>query len=233
MACRYYDDLICAKIEKWVDTGTRVLKPEETKRFFETVADDKKDQAFVLPLIMVSRNNDIELLQNIKEQRTYDSLTVYSDEDKTVQVNRIPIRLGYQVDIYTKTYIEGDDYVRELLFKMINNPKMIVEIPYNDSSYRHVCYWRVLNNVSDTSSISERIFPGQFTKWTIQLELHDAFLFSVPYRQNWKLFIDDLEVVAPEYMSVLTIQEELPEEAIVEAQPMHIETPIDNQEDNV
>ena len=232
MACRYYDDLICAKLEKWVDTKTRVLKPDETKRFFETLADDKRDKAIVLPVVMVSRNSDIELIQNIKEQRSFNGLSIYQDMDKTVQANIIPIRVGYQIDIYTKTFIEGDNLVRELLFKMINNPKMVIEVPYNDSNYRHVFYWRVLNNVSDTSSIAERIFPGQFTRWTIQIELHDTFLFSIPYRRNWKLFIDDLEIVAPEYMSILDVQEELPEEAIVESQPIDIETPQENIEDS-
>lgn len=230
MACRYYDDLICAKIEKWADTKTRVLKPDETKRFFETLADDNRDKTIKLPVIMISRNSDIELIQNIKEQRTFDGLSVYQDNDKTVQINRIPIKLGYQVDIYTKTYIEGDDYVRELLFKMINNPKMVIEVPYNDSNYKHVCYWRVLNSVTDTSSIAERVFPGQFTKWTIQLELHDAFLFSIPYRLNWKLYIDDLEIVAPKYMSAINDQEELPEETIEETQPIHVEIPLEKQE---
>ena len=233
MAVRYYDDLICAKLKKWVgeNSNLRVLKPDETKRLFEVTADDGKDKAFKLPLIAVSRNNDIELIQNIKESRSYDGLTVYQDNDKTVQLNVIPIRFGYQIDIYTKTYNEGDEYLREFLFKLINNPKMVIEIPYHDSYIRHNCYWRVLNSVSDTSSISERIFSGQFTRWTIQLEMHDTFLFSVPYRKNWKLFIDDLEIVAPEYMNYLDAPEELPEEAIVEAQPMYIETPVENQED--
>jgi hypothetical protein len=48
-----------------------------------------------------------------------------------------------------------------------------------------------LSSVSDTSDISERIFPGQFYCWTIQLEIQDAFLFSLPYRQNWKLCFDE------------------------------------------
>jgi hypothetical protein len=41
--------------------------------------------------------------------------------------------------------------------------------------------------VSDTSDIPTHIFPGQFYKWTIQLELQDGFLFSIPQKQNWKI----------------------------------------------
>jgi hypothetical protein len=41
--------------------------------------------------------------------------------------------------------------------------------------------------VSDTSDISTHVFPGQFYKWTIQLELQDGFLFSIPQKQPWKI----------------------------------------------
>lgn len=193
MACRYYDDLIVGKLKKWLpDNSTlRVLKPDETKKLFELTADDGKDKPFKLPLLAVSRNNDIELLLNIKNPRSYDGLKVASDEEGTYQMNVIPIRLQYSLDIYTKTLNEGDEYVRSFLFKLINNPTIKIEIPYNDSHIEHIANIRVLSTVSDTSAISERIFSGQFTRYTIQLEIQDAFLFSVPYRKNWKLYLDD------------------------------------------
>jgi hypothetical protein len=70
----------------------------------------------------------------------------------------------YQLDIYTKTAEEGDEYVRNFLFKLINNPVLKISIPYNDLNVEHIANIRVLDTVSDTSSISERIFSGQFTR---------------------------------------------------------------------
>ena len=70
------------------------------------------------------------------------------------------------------------------LFKLINNPQIIVEIPYNGLNKRHTANLRVLETVSDTSDISQRLFPGQFYRWTIQLELQDGFLFNIPYKSN-------------------------------------------------
>ena len=49
---------------------------------------------------------------------------------------------------------------------------------------RHTANLRVLDTVSDTSDISQRLFPGQFYRWTIQLELQDGFLFNIPYKTN-------------------------------------------------
>lgn len=197
MACRYYDDLIIAKLKKWIpeNSSLRVLKPDETKRLFETIADDKQDQAFKLPFIALSRNTDVKLVANIKNPKSYDGLTIAQTEDTTAQFNVIPIEMTYQLDIYTKTAIEGDEYLRNFLFKLINNPLLKISISYNGIEISHTANIRVLDTVSDTSAISERLFSGQFTRWTIQLELQDAFLFSIPYRDNYKLYIDNSDFI--------------------------------------
>ena len=104
----------------------------------------------------------------------------------TVHMNVIPVKTLYQLDIYTKKQLEADEYVRQFLFKLINNPQIIVEIPYNNYIINHTANLRVLNSVSDTSDIPNHLFPGQFYRWTIQLELQDGFLFSIPYKKNWK-----------------------------------------------
>ena len=201
MAARYYDDVIIAKIKKWVpeESNLRVLKPDESKRLFEITADDKADKAFKLPFIALSRNNDIELLTTVKQPKTYDGLKLAQTEAQTLQLNTIPIKLEYQLDIYTKTYEEGDEYLRNFLFKLINNPAIKIEIPYNGIYVEHIANISVHSTVSDTSAISERIFSGQFTRWTIQFEIKDAFLFSVPYRKNWRLYYDDSTLLLPEY----------------------------------
>lgn len=197
MAIRYYDDAIVAKIQKWLPTASklRVLKPDESNRFYKLTADDNKDAKFKLPLIALSRSNDLPLLSNIKQSKSFDGLKIHSDEAVTVHLNIIPILPSYQLDIYTKTADEGDEYIRNFLFKLINNPKIIIEIPYNDLKIKHVANIRILDTVSDTSNISEHLFPGQFTRWTIQMEVHDAFLFSIPYKNNWHFVLDnELEI---------------------------------------
>ncbi len=206
MACRYYDDLGAMKLQKWLPENSklRILKPDETKRLFETIADDNKDSKIKLPFIALSRNNDIELLLNIKNMKSFNGLVLnrtvwnedkhmweHENEGVTAHLNVIPIKLQYQMDIYTKTYDECDEYVRQYLFKLINNPVIKIEIPYNDAHIEHIANIRVLSTVSDTSAINERLFGGQFTRFTIQMEIHDAFLFSIPYKQNWVLAPDD------------------------------------------
>lgn len=202
MAISYYDDVIIKKLQCWLPEAAkiRVLRPDETSKLFSITADDLKDNAFTLPMLALSRKPDLELLSTVKSQKSFNGLKIPQTiqagliPNKTAQFNVLPIRPEYQLDIYTKTAEEAEEYVRALLFKLINNPSIIIEIPYHNLNIEHIANIRVLSNISDTSAISERIFSGQFTRWTIPFELHDAFLFSIPYRKNWILKVDpDIE----------------------------------------
>lgn len=198
MAINYYDEAITQKIKGWLADSSklRVLSPDESSRLFQLAAEDSNDKPLKLPIIAISRNKDIEIESAIKQSRSFDGLTILSNtkDATTVHLNVIPIKTTYQLDIYTKKKIEADEYVRQYLFKLINNPKIIIEIPYNGYVVQHTANLRVLNTVSDTSDIPTHVFPGQFYKWTIQLELHDGFLFSIPQKAGWKFI--GIEVTA-------------------------------------
>lgn len=190
MAISYYDEAITQKIKNWLADSSklRVLSPDESNRLIQLAADDSNDKPLTLPVIAISRNKDIELESAIKQNKSFDGYILSKDDTTatTVHMNVIPIKTTYQLDIYTKKRIEADEYVRQYLFKLINNPQIIIEIPYNNYIVRHTANLRVLNTISDTSDIPTHIFPGQFYKWTIQLELQDGFLFSIPQKNGWR-----------------------------------------------
>lgn len=197
MAISYYDDAITQKIKNWLaDTSKlRVLSPDESNRLIQLAAEDSNDKPLQLPLIAISRNKDIEIESVIKQNKSFDGLILGQDKNttETIHLNVIPIKTTYQLDIYTKKRIEADEYVRQYLFKLINNPQIIITIPYNGYIVQHTANLRVLNTVSDTSDISTHVFSGQFYKWTIQLELQDGFLFSIPRKRGWTLVMPELE----------------------------------------
>lgn len=190
MAINYYDEAITQKIKSWLADSSklRVISPEESNRLIQLNAEDSNDQPLTLPLIAISRNKDIEIESTIKQNKSFDGLIIGKDSTAatTVHLNVLPIKTTYQLDIYTKKRIEVDEYVRQYLFKLINNPQIIIEIPYNNYIVKHTANLRVLNTISDTSDIATHVFAGQFYKWTIQLELQDGFLFSIPQKKNWK-----------------------------------------------
>ena len=196
MGIRLYDEAIAKKINSWLPKDNnreiKVLKPDETKRLFEIEADEKNDFPITLPLIALSRESTIDVLHKTMQPMSFDGLMLDSDGKQTIQLDAIPISLTYQMDIYTKRYDEGDELLREFLFKLINNPQVVVEFPYNDQHFKHVSTIQIQEQIEDTSDIQQRLFSGQFTRWTIRFDVIGAYLFSIPIVPNVK--IDSLKL---------------------------------------
>ena len=196
MPLNYYDDALIAKINKWIPDNAkiRVLRPDESKRLYELVANDSPTEEFTLPLVALSRDPDFRILSTAKQSKSFDGLHLLNSESQTLQFNVIPITTEYELEIYAKKQEDCNAYVREFVFKLINNPSLKIEIPYNKTNIEHIANIRLLDTVADTSASSERIFGGQFSRYSIHFTLQDAFLFSIPYRRNWKFVLDDTAI---------------------------------------
>lgn len=188
MAIRYYDEALATKINSWLPKSKnrkiQVLKPDEVKRLFTIEADERNDKPIQLPLIAISRDTQIDVLHPTKRAMSFDGMMLESDGKHTIQLDAVPISITYQLDIYTRHFDEGDELLRELIFKIINNSQLTITLPYNNQNLIQVCAMKLQGRVEDTSSISERLFSGQFTRWTLRLNIDGAYLYSIPYVDN-------------------------------------------------
>lgn len=195
MSVKLYDEAIYNLINSWVhDKKMRILKPDETAALFSINADLNADNPLTLPLIALSRNTNIEILDTKKTLFSFDGKSIGGDTKETIQLNAIPIQLGYQLDIYTKFSDEAYEYVREFVFAIVNNPQIYITIPYNGVDLKTKANIRVLSTISDNSDISERLFRDQFTRVTLQIDVMDAYFFSVPFNKNARIesaFVSD------------------------------------------
>lgn len=198
MAIRFYDEALANKIKRWVrNPDMKILKPDETTRLFQTLADTNNDSPITLPLITISREREVELLNTSKQPKTFDGFTIDKNEKVAIKLNVVPIQISYQIDIYTTNIEEADEYVREFIFKLINEPMLMVDICYNDSHILHRSSLWVESTISDNSDISERLFPTQFTRFTIKVVCDNAYLFSVPVMKN--VIIETIGLETMEY----------------------------------
>ena len=46
---------------------------------------------------------------------------------------------------------------------------------------------RLTTDIEDNSAIPERLIPGQFTRFTLNLEVPDAYLWGVDYKSNYHM----------------------------------------------
>lgn len=195
MSISFYDEAIVNKITNWVkNTNVQILKPDETTRFFEITSDQNFDRPIQLPLISISRDRDITILNTQKQVKTFDGIALKSNNNISMPINVIPIEIGYQIDIFTRHMVEADAFIREFVFNFINYPKLKVNIPYNDANLVHESNLWIDSSITDNSDISEKLFSDQFVRFTIKLTVDDAYLFSLPYKENTKLELVELDV---------------------------------------
>ena len=195
MSVKLYDNALVAKLKRWSDkTSLTIVGPNEAARAFAIQADKNNDQPIQLPMIVLSRAGGYNILRMGKEPLSFDGLTLDANHDKAMQLNAIPIDIHYQLDIYTRYFEECDNYTRNIVFNIVNYPKLDIVIPYEGQNIHHDANIRMETAVTDNSSIPERLVPGQFTRMTINIYIDDAYLFDVRVRDVYELKIDDIVV---------------------------------------
>lgn len=170
MAIRFYDNAIIDKIKRWVrDPKMTVYGPQDLSNLIQIVGDESNDHSLDLPLIAISRTSS-EILNTSKRALTYDGGHVAANRKTSQVLNGIPIKLTYQLDIYTRWFAEADEYMRNFVFNMINYPVVRIEIPYNDSRVEHDSTIILNSSIEDNSSVQERPIHGQFTRLTLSFQ---------------------------------------------------------------
>lgn len=201
MAVRFYDEALLKKFQKWTaDTQVQLTGINETRRLFEVVADKTNDKPIQLPLIALSRNGGYTIQEKYKQPRSYNSneFIRMQDANSGASLNAIPIGISYQIDIYARHLAEADEYARNIVFNIINYPKLNIEIPYEDSGLTHDANIRLITDVEDNSDIPERLISGQFTRFTIGIDIDDAYLFDVRIKDNLSIVEGQLHIVQPD-----------------------------------
>lgn len=187
MSFYLYDKAFGDKIKSWVlDKDMKIFYPDETKRFFQQIADDNQDK-ISLPLIAISRDRNIDIKLKNRRYAQQTGKTFKYTEDNADHLNQIPIILRYQIDIYTRYREEADEYVRNFIFNIINYPTLMVEIPYYECGLKQKSFMELEDTIRDNSDIPERLVPGQFTRMTIGVVLRDAQLFSYTVKEIPKI----------------------------------------------
>lgn len=185
MSVSLYDEALVEKIKTWTgESNITVLRPDETSRLFKQIVDTNNDSTIKLPIIAISRDRDVTLLDTHKQAKTFIGAKLASNQTNTITMNVVPISISYQIDVYTSTIKEADMYLREFVFNFINYPKLQVVIPYNGYNYEHFSTLYLNDSISDNSDISERHFPDEFTRFTYKITVDDAYLFSIPINNN-------------------------------------------------
>lgn len=188
MSVGLYDEALLNKLKGWTKgTSVTIVGPDETSRLYQQIADSNGDSPIKLPFISLKRPGGFTILNTGKKALSFDGATLDANYEKAKQLNAIPISIPYQLDIYTRYRNESDEYVRNIVFNIINYPKLDINIPYNNANYIHHSNIRLAGEVDDASSIPERLVSGQFVRMSMNINIDDAYLFDVRYRDVYSI----------------------------------------------
>lgn len=188
MSVGLYDDAFVEKLKKWTkETDVTILTPSEVRNTFAIIADKKNDSPIELPLITLKRPGGFTVLQTGARPLMKSGARLFSNSEVTKNLRAIPISIPYQIDIYTRYQDEADEYARNIVYNIINYPRLDIKIPYYDENYIHYSNIHMNGEVEDTSDIPERLVSGQFTRMTIQIVVDDAYLFDIKYNKTKKI----------------------------------------------
>ena len=192
MALYFYDTALLSKLRYWTQkTNLHIYGPDDTKRLFETIADETNDSPIQLPILCLRRNGGYTILNINKRPLTYDGAFIDRNDDVSTQIDAVPVMINYQLDVYAKFLQEADSYARNLVFNIINYPTLKIDIPYGEKSYfSHYANIRVASDVQDNSAIPERMVPGLFTRLTLSLNIDDAYLWDIRTKSNSVILSD-------------------------------------------
>lgn len=201
MSAILYDDALLRKLQSWTsNTSMHVYGVDDTERLFEITSDVKNDRPIQLPLLCLRRNpGGYTVLDTSKKPMSFDGIALQKTKEKSLVLNAIPISLSYQLDVYTRYRIEAEEFARNLVFNIVNYPKINVIIPYMGIDYTHTSSIKLSPEVENNSDIPERLSFGQFSRYTLGISINDAYLWDVREKDNYtidcKVLTSDEEII--------------------------------------
>ena len=188
MSIKLYDDALLEKLRNWtLDTAITLTGVNDSTKLFTTIADTNNDKPIQLPIIALSRPGGFVISDKYKQPKSYNGVTVGHTKERSAKLNAIKIAIPYQLDVYARYQEEADEYVRNIVFNIINYPNVTIEIPYHELGLKHDSNIRLASDVEDNSDVPERLVSGQFKRYTLSLVIDDAYLFDVRVKDNLRI----------------------------------------------
>lgn len=195
MSIKLYDDALLKKFSAWtLDTQITLTGVDESTRLFTVIADKNDDKPIHMPLIALSRPGGFVITDKYKQPKSYNGARVAYNEERGAKMNLIKISIPYRIDVYARYQQEADEYIRNIVFNIINYPNVKIEVPYHDLGLLHDSSIRLSSDVEDNSSVPERLISGQFTRYSLDIMIDDAYLFDIRVKDNVRIVDAYVEV---------------------------------------
>lgn len=174
MSVKSYDEAIINKFREVFNTDTVYILPVENAIRFE--AQLTKDN-IKFPLISTNRLGYSIITSQVNQAaKMIGSFKGRDDDNTNVFVQTIPIRIEYQLDIFTKDRASCDEITRELIFFFFQHPTLKAHFDYG-LNIEHNFNLFLNDDIVDNSDTIEHINNGVMFRNTLTFYTDDSRLF--------------------------------------------------------
>ena len=168
-----YDKAIVENFQKLFNTGNvHILPVEDALRFTSQL--NRDDVEF--PLISTTRLGVTILSSEVNQaQKTTGHLVRRDGYNNNVFAQSIPIRIEYQLDIFTVERWACDEITRELIFYFYQHPTLVAHFDYG-LNIEHHFHLFLNDDIVDNSDTIEHVNTGVKFRNTLTFYTDDARL---------------------------------------------------------
>lgn len=174
MSVKCYDDAIVKRFRAVFGTNNVYVLPVENAIRF--TAQLKRDDV-TFPLISTTRLGYSIVGDNVNyNAKMTGSFVRREDDNNNTFATSIPIRIEYQMDVFTVDRESCDDIVRELIFFFLTRPTLVAHFEYGLDIKQN--FTLLMNDdIVDNSDTVEHINNGVMFRNTLTFYVDDARLY--------------------------------------------------------
>lgn len=174
MSVYAYDKAVTDLFESIIGDSIMIQPPENAIRNTAQLNGDN----IKFPLITINRTSWSIRQQDRNFALMREGQTVRFNDDHTVtQARLLPIKIEYQVDIFTVDKRMNDEIARELIFYLSVKPTLQVEVDY-DIGIKHNFNLLLDPDIVDNSDVTNHINDGVLFRSTFTMYCDDAYLWA-------------------------------------------------------
>lgn len=200
MSAYIYDKAIVDLFESITGDSIFINPPENAIRNTSQLNGD----SIKFPLISLNRTGFSIRQEELNFNALHQGATVTINKNNTVTNARIiPIRLEYQVDVFTVDKKTNDEIIRELVFYLYLHPTHKVKIEYG-LDFEHKFNLFLDSDIQDNSDVVGHIDNGVLFRNTFTMYCPDAYLwaskdYKSPFLEIKSTVLDSTNKIIKEY----------------------------------
>ena len=175
MSVYLYDEAVVSKLREITDDSRiHIIDPTQVVSFLAEFANDKVR----LPAIMLSRGQ-VRLLDYRNQVVTLKGQSVRrnAEDNLYVKAQLIPMRIEWNIDVFTVDRYTCDEIVRELVFYFATHPCLEVKVPYQLDIVQNFDVF-LLQDIVDNTDLIEFPNTGERFRETITIYTENAHMYS-------------------------------------------------------